>query len=161
MKGIGVLLVLMSVALYGCKDLGTNAPAEVASPPVQVTGKFVVDEYTVDCQAKVNPRNDSVQAWFPVKLRYHFEGSPGAVSTISFIFDKQLGVTLSIDGWPDSAGVMRTYTPSYWTSTRLAQQESVLVECKLEGYYAAHVGGAPEIIDTWAWRNERKVAVRH
>ena len=143
MKGIGVLFVLISVALYGCKDLGTNADPEVGSPSAPVSGNFVVDEYTVDCQAKVNPRNDSVQAWFPVTLRYHFEGAPGFVSTISFIFDKQLRVTLSIDGWPDSAGVMRTYTPNYWTTTRLAQQDSVLVECKLDGYYAAYVNGNP------------------
>jgi hypothetical protein len=161
MKEIRVLFVLLSVALYGCKDLGTNAEPEANSPSASVSGKFVVDEYIVDCQAKVNPRNDSVQAWFPVTLRYHFEGAPGFVNTISFIFDKQVGVTLSIDGWPDSANVMRTYASNYWTSTRLAQQESVLVECKLDGYYAAHVGGAPEIIDTWAWREERKVAVRH
>jgi hypothetical protein len=161
MRAIGVLFVLITFALYGCKDLGMDAPPDAGSPPAQVAGKFIVDEYSVECEAKVNPRNDSVQAWFPVKLRYHFEGGPGAVSTISFIFDKQIGVTLSIDGWPDSAGVMRSYTSSYWTSTRLAQQDSVLVECKLDGYYAVYVDGNPQIIDSWAWSTERKIGVRH
>ena len=160
MRAIGVLFVLITFVLCGCNDLGTDAPPEAGSPPVQVSGKFVVDEYSVDCEAKLNPRNDSVQAWFPVKLRYHFEGGPGAVSTITFIFDKQQFVALSIDGWPDSAGVMRSYTPSYWTSTRLAQQDSVLVECKLDGYYAIYVDGNPQIIDSWAWSTERTIAVR-
>ena len=161
MKGIGMLLVLMSVALHGCKDLGANAGPDAGFPSAHVLGKFVVDEYIVDCQAKVHPRNDSVQAWFPVTLRYHFEGAPGCVSTMSFMFDKQVGVTLAIDGWPDSANVMRTYSSSYWTSTRMAQQESVLVECTLDGYFVAYVDGVPEIIETWAWKNERNVAVRH
>jgi hypothetical protein len=161
MWGIALLFVLTCITLYGCKDFGTDALPDVGLPSTHASGRFVVDEYFVFCDAKVNPRNDSIQACFPVKLRYHFEGSPGSVSTISFSFDRKLGVTLSIDGWPDSVGIIRSYTPSYWTTTELAQQDSVLVECKISGCYATYVDGTPQATDSWAWSAEREVAVRH
>ncbi len=160
MRHIGLAMVLTSIGLYGCGDLGKNAPSEVGSPPVLASGKFVVDEYSVECEAKVNPRNDSLQAWFPVKLRYHFEGSPGSVSTVTLLFDNQLGV-LAIDGWPDSVGAIRSLTPSFWTTTQLAQKESVLVECRLGGCYANYVDGNPQATESWTWSDERRVAVRH
>jgi hypothetical protein len=161
MRGIGLIFVLMIIGSIGCKDLGIVAPSEVGLAPTAASGKFVVDEYSVECHAKVNPRNDSVQAWFPVQLLYHFEGSAGSVSMVTFMFDEQLGVTLAIDGWPDSVGVLRSLTPSYWTTTQLAQKESVLVKCKLSGSYAIYVDGYPRATNSWSWSTERRVAVRH
>jgi hypothetical protein len=160
MRGIALLFVLTCITVYGCKDLGTEGSPIASAPPTPIAGRFVVDEYLVECEAKLNPRNDSIQACFPVKLRYHFEGSPGSVSTISFTFDRTVSVSLNIDGWPDSAGAMRSYTPSYWTTTALAQRESVLVECKLSGCYATYVGGNPQATESWAWCANRTVAVR-
>jgi hypothetical protein len=152
--------IILVVLMCGCKDLGTVADSGVAGPSMTSSGKFVVDEFSVDCEAKINPRNDSLQAYFPVKLRYHFEGSPGSLSSIMFTFDKQFGVAIAIDGLPDSVGQIRSITPSYWTTNQLARQESVFVECKLSGCYATFVDGSPLATGSWGWTVERKVAVR-
>ena len=160
MRGIAMIFALAGIALGGCKDLGTDAPPEVSLPPAVTSGKFVVDEFSVLCEAKVNPQNDSVQARFPAVLRYHFEGSPGSVTRITFRFDKVLSVTLGISGWPDSADVIRSYTPSYWTTTQLAQRDSVLVECTVTGCYATFVDGSPQARTSWSWSTERTVEVR-
>ena len=160
MRGIAVLVALASIAFSGCKDLGTEAPPDVRLPPAVTSGKFVVDEFSVLCEAKVNPQNDSVQARFPAVLRYHFEGSLGSETRITFRFDKGLSVTLGISGWPDSADVVRSYTPSYWTTSQLAQRDSVLVECTINGSYATFVDGNPQATNSWSWSTEKKVEVR-
>jgi hypothetical protein len=152
--------IILLAVLCGCQDLGTVADSGAGSPSVTPTGKFVVDELSIDCQAKVNPRNDSLHAYFPVKLRYHFEDCPGSLSTMVFTFDRQFGVAIAIDGLPDSVGQIRSITPNYWTTTRLAQQESVLVECKLSGCYATFVDGCPVARESWVWTVERRLAVQ-
>ncbi len=161
MRGIALLFVLTCITVYGCKDYGTDAPTIAGSSPAYIPGRFVVDEYSIACEAKVNPRNDSIQACFPVKLRYHFEGSLGSVHTITFAFNKQLWMALHIDGLPDSVGVIRSIASSYWTTTALAQQESVSVECKVSGCFAIYVDGNPQATDSWTWSADRRIEVRH
>jgi hypothetical protein len=151
--------VVVALLIVGCKDMGPVSESN-GSSDIPKVGQLLIDVYSIACTAKVNPRNDSLQAYFPMTLGYHFEGGPGSVSLIAVEFGENLRVHTNIDGpFPDSIEAPVTITQGFWTNTQLAQLDSVVVRCRLRGEYCGRIDGEPRVIGTFEWKDERKIPV--
>jgi hypothetical protein len=153
--------ILLASVIAGCKDLGPTVMPNTTNVP-QTAGKFFVDAFAVACSAKVNPRNDSLQAYFPFTLQYHFEGSPGSLNMMRIVFDRHLTFQTNSDGpFPDSIAGPCSVSWGFWTTSSLAQLDSVMVECQLEGAYCARVNGEQHYTGSFNWSAARKIPVYH
>jgi hypothetical protein len=151
--------MFVALVLAGCKDMGPVSESHGTSE-IPKAGQLFVDAYSIACTVKVNPRNDSVQAYFPMTLGYHFEGGPGWVSLLAVEFGEDLGVYINIDGpFPDSIEAPVTITQGFWTNTHLAHLDSVVVRCRLSGEYCGRIDGEPRVIGTFEWKDERKIPI--
>ena len=151
--------VVVAFSIVGCDDLGLVSESS-SSTEIPKAGQLFVDEFSIACTAKVNPRNDSLQAYFPVTLRYHFEGSPGSVSLLVIEFGEHLGVYIHFDGpFPDSIEAPAGLKQGFWTNNELAQLDSVVVRCRMSGVYCGRIDGEPQAIGSFEWKDERKIAV--
>jgi len=153
--------ILLALLFVGCKDLGPVSDSNTTSE-LPKTGQLLVDVFSIACTAKVNPQNDSLQAYFPLSLQYHFQGSPGSLNFLEVVFDNHLRVRMYFDGpFPDSIGGPETLSRGFWTTNNLAQMDSVVVQCRLSGVYCGRVDGNPEAIGTFEWIDQRKIRVVH
>jgi hypothetical protein len=151
--------LLVTLLIPGCNDLGPVSESS-GSNEIPKAGQLFVDGFSVACTAKVNPRNDSLQAYFPVTLQYHFEGSPGSVSLLAFEFGDEFGLYIYTDGpFPDSIEAPTTFTQGFWTNTKLAQLDSVVVRCRMSGEYCGRINDKQHVIGSFEWKDERKIPV--
>ena len=150
---------VVALSIVGCDDLAPVSESN-SSTEIPKAGKLFVDEFSIACTAKVNPRNDSLQAYFPVNLRYHFEDGPGVVSLLVIEFGEHLGVHIYFDGpFPDSIGPPAGLKQGFWTNNQLAQVDSVVVRFRMSGVYCGRIDGEPQAIGSFEWKDERKIPV--
>jgi len=155
-------LVLAAILLQSCADLGSSTEPGLPSESELVSGKFVVDLFAMECIVKVNPGNDSLWAYFPYTLKYHFEGSPGSITGIDFFSVGSLRTSLFLTPvYPDSISKLYVFSHGFWTNSSLAQQDSVVVHYALSGSYWKLAGGDLRTLGTFDWGTEQKIAVRH
>jgi hypothetical protein len=155
-------IVLAVILLQSCADLGSSPEPGIPSEPELVSSKFVVDLFAVECTVKVNPGNDSLWAYFPCTVKYHFEGLPGTLDKVDFVPIGFMSTSVFYDYlYPDSVGRSYVLSQGFWTNSSLAQLDSVVIQCALSGGYWNPATGQPSSLGPFAWTAERKIPVRH
>jgi len=137
--------ILIVSMIGGCKDLGSTTASDDTTGSQAISPKFVVDMFAVECTVKVNPGTDSLCAYFPWSVKYHFEGRPGTVDRVGFVPVGFLATDLNIGpflGIPDSVGDACYLSHGFWTNSSLGQSDSVVVQFDLSGVYWDRVDGA-------------------
>ncbi len=149
-------------ALDGCGDLGSTASPIDPTDDLKISGTFVVESFAVQCTVKVNPGNDSLWAYFPWTMKYHFEGRPGSVNTVSFVPVGARATHLNMFRvYPDSVGKTYDMSIGFWANSSLAHVDSVVVQFSLGGAYWDRVDGKDRTFGTFDWAIERRVPVHH
>ena len=156
-----VLAMLFLSTFPGCGDLGSIPPLDDSKDDQQITGKFVVDFFAVQCTVKVNPGNGSLRACFPWILNYHFEGRSGSIDRIAFVPVGFMATDLFLDPLrPDSMDRPYSLGPAFWTNSTLPGMDSVLVQLRVEGVYWDRVDGSRRSLGSFDWVVEQKIQVR-
>ena len=156
-----VLAMLFLCAFSGCADLGSNSPLDDLIQDQEITGKFVVDFFAVQCTVKVNPGNGSLCACFPWILKYHFEGCSGSIDCITFVPVDFMTTDLFLEPMvPDSIGRPYSLGPVFWTNSSLPGLDSVVVQFNVGGAYWDRVDGTRRSFGSFSWAIEQKVKVR-
>jgi hypothetical protein len=154
--------ILLASAIVGCKDVGLVMTPDTTTAPQPGSGKFVVDVFAVECTVKVNPGNDSLWAYFPCTVKYHFEGLPGTLDRVDFVPIGFMSTHVFYDYvYPDSVGRSYVLSQGFWTNSSLAHLDSVVIQCALSGGYWNPATGEPSSLGPFAWTAERKIPVRH
>lgn len=160
-RGVYVAVLLVAMAT-GCRDFGSNPPSNGPAGDQTAAGKFVVDQFAVECTVKVNPSTSSLQACFPWRVKYHFEGQPGSVFNMGFTPVGFLSTyVFASPASPDSVGRVYSMSSEFRTNSSLAQMDSVVVRFGLGGVYWDRVDGKERTYGSFDWSVEKTLPVRH
>lgn len=155
MNQLIIVTILFVIALQGCTDLGTTPEPKTA------VGKFVVDSFDVACTVKTNPNNDSLWAYFPYTLIYHFEGLPGTINHFTIWAVNREGMGMFIDyAYPDSVNKRYTWSFGFWARSALVNVDSVDVNCSLSGPFWNYPGEFQGFAGSFEWNTTKRVPVR-
>jgi len=147
-------VILLAIIIGGCSDIGTS-PEEEA-----LTGSFVMDSYSVACTVKVNPINDSLWAYLPFTLRYHFEGWPGTINYFTIWAENYEGTGLHLDyAYPDSVGKIYIWSSGFWVRNALIDVDTLTVQCYLNGPFWNSKGEEPRFLGGFEWTNRQRIPV--